>query len=89
MSDTIMPAIGSKEGLRKQFLRMSPEIRDEFLETGKREEREQHIQKEGEEFKTDLIPEKTFKTEIEVHQEVKRIFEENPRLSNYSELEQR
>ena len=83
----VLDISGNRDNLKRKFARMSPLVREEFLDEGKRDERSKHIEKEGEEFKTDLIPDKKFKTEIEADQEVKRIFEENPQLSNYSDLE--
>ena len=88
MAEIIMPAFGNREGLRRKLSKMSPAVRDEILNESRHAEIRSHIVEDKEGYKVDLLNDnKNFATSVEAEMEVKKIFNENPQLSNFSDLE--
>lgn len=87
MADIVMPALSSKENLRQKLSKMSPSVRDEIINEGRRSEILDHIREDKEGYSVDLIHNKKFTTIVDAELEVKKLFNENPRLSNFSDLE--
>jgi methionine synthase II (cobalamin-independent) len=88
MADINMPAFGNREDLRRKLSRMSPAVRNEVINEGISAEIKNHIVEDKDGYKVDLLEvDKKFPTYVEAEIEVKKIFNDNPRLSNFSDLE--
>lgn len=88
MADINMPAFGNREDLRRKLSRMSPSVRNEVINEGLSAEIKNHIVEDKDGYKVDLLEaDKKFPTYVEAEIEVKKIFNDNPRLSNFSDLE--
>lgn len=91
----------SKSGLKKLIRRLDPQLRDEFLRDGRKEERSAHIQKTDDgKFKVNLYlseekdgkydsayADKEFDNYEEADGFVEKFFVDNPSKSNYNDLE--
>lgn len=88
MADINMPAFGNREDLRRKLSKMSPMVREEIINEGRHAEIKNHIVEDKDGYSVDLLETgKKFPTYVEAEIEAKKIFNDNPRLSNFSDLE--
>jgi hypothetical protein len=82
------PIIKGRQSMGKLLRRLDPNLRNEFIAEGIREERASHIQEENGKFIVNIDDEKKeYETFEEADQKVDQIFKKNPLESNYSNLE--